>query len=773
MTGSTITGLIETSVTLGASGYASPLTIASRGTVIGNANLGGVYLPRGISHGEIINNGLIEGQAGYYVAPAYDPSAGTFSAAFGIRGGNGVFLEGASATLTNSQYILGGNGYFDLHNAYNGSFEASGGCGVIVKNTATIINSALIEGGAPAEQIGYAGDGIIFLTGGVLNNTGYIEGGQGALNRYHAGNGGVGVNVETGTVMITNNGFIGGGDGGLDSAHQTYSGGNGLVVANDTAVTNHGMIEGGGAAYGGIGVQEYANTKIVNTGTIEGGTGNFSETSGNSVGGGIGLALETISSSAGNSGLIAGGAGETRFYGKNTYGANGGYGVYLHGGTLTNTGTITGGAGGNGYQQAGFGGVGAFLNGGTLITSGTIGGGEAGFYGRTPSGLKSDAVDFGTLAATLVVNPGAVFSGVVLANKAAADVLKLGGSTSKALAGVGTEFQQFKHISFATGAVRTLEGNITGLANGTTIAGFAPHDTIILDGFTALAAADIADKSINLTSGSVTETLDITGNLVKDLIVTGGTAGTTIAAAVPTLAVTLKAHLTELVTSGGTVTATTVNAGGKAIIYKGGASLHAEINKGGTEVVSSGGTASATTISGGTLQIAGGGTLVGTATFAGSGGELTIAGPVMPTAVISGFVAGDKIHLAAVPYSSTDTVTVATAGIVTISAGGKAYALNIAGATKGETDFRFGAGSLLTRVATSATMSFIAPESRPAAGVEWAGIWRFPEFQPMAGASAGGISVPAAAGPESLYRVFAGGVDFAPTLHGIGVIAHF
>ena len=74
-------------------------------------------------------------------------------------------------------------------------------------------------------------------------------------------------------------------------------------------------------------------------------------------------------------------------------------------------------------------------------------------------------------------------------------------------------------------------------------------------------------------------------------------------------------------------------------------------------------------------------------TFIGSGGQLLIDTTTMPTAVISGFTAGDTIHLAKVAYSSSNTVSVKTAGVVTISAGGNAYNLNIAGAAVGATNF--------------------------------------------------------------------------------------
>ena len=171
---------------------------------------------------------------------------------------------------------------------------------------------------------------------------------------------------------------------------------------------------------GGIGADFTAGGMLVNTGTIIGGTG---------------------------------GSGRTR--------GAGGAGVDLSsGGTLTNAGTIMGGTGGIGT----FGGVGVFLNGGTLIDSGTVAGGAGG----SPRGSPGAAVQFGTAAATLVVNPGAVFNGQVVANASATDVLALGGTTAGTLTGLGTSFVNFSSIAVSQGANWALSGANT-LAAGTAL----------------------------------------------------------------------------------------------------------------------------------------------------------------------------------------------------------------------------------------------------------------------------------------------------------------
>lgn len=155
---------------------------------------------------------------------------------------------------------------------------------------------------------------------------------------------------------------------------------------------------------------------------------------------------------------------------------------------------------------------------------------------------------------------------------------------------------------------------------------------------------------------------------------------------------------TEYVSSGGVAIGTTV--------YNGG--TETKKFSGGTEIVASGGITSRTTIEGGRLEIEKGGKAAGLVTFSGTDGKLIIDAIAMPTATISGFAATDSIVLSAIPYATSDSVTVNAENIVTISAGGKTYNLHIAGATIGETDFSFGPGSILTRAAPTQP-SFLRP----------------------------------------------------------------
>jgi autotransporter passenger strand-loop-strand repeat protein len=265
-------------------------------------------------------------------------------------------------------------------------------------------------------------------------------------------------------------------------------------------------------------------------------------------------------------------------------------------------------------------------------------------------------------------------------------------------------------ISFSgTGGVLTLDS----AAQGTQIAGFAAHDAIVLNGFSASAVSAAMGGALVLTSGAMTETLDLAGTLAANLVITVGTAGTTITPAVTGTAVTLAAGGLEIVTSGGASSKTLVQSGGTETVYAKGHATSTTVETGGKLFVSSGGTETSGTIAGGTLEIGGGGHASGPFDFTGTGRTLVIAGAAIPTDVVSGFVAGDSIKLSAVPYKANDSVAVTSAGIVTVTAAGKKYAVHVAGATVGETAFHFGPGSLLTTTQAATAMAFLRPAAKP------------------------------------------------------------
>jgi autotransporter passenger strand-loop-strand repeat protein len=138
-----------------------------------------------------------------------------------------------------------------------------------------------------------------------------------------------------------------------------------------------------------------------------------------------------------------------------------------------------------------------------------------------------------------------------------------------------------------------------------------------------------------------------------------------------------------LYVSGGTASHTVVQSAGYEYVYSGTA-ISTIVSSGGT-LNAQGGTVSNTVLSGGTMVLDGG-AASGTITFAGSGGE--IQEYATTSAVISGFAAGDTVDLYGYyDYSNTATVAVASAGVVTVSAGGSTYTFDVAGAAVGETDF--------------------------------------------------------------------------------------
>jgi hypothetical protein len=254
----------------------------------------------------------------------------------------------------------------------------------------------------------------------------------------------------------------------------------GNVVGN--SLTNFGAIHGGASTsgYGGVGVSFTTAGTLTNYGSITGGSG------GSTGGAGIDLSAGTLMNEI--NGTITGGTGGSH--------AKGGAGVSLTGGTLTNSGRITGGTGG--YAASGAAGV--FLNGGTVITSGTISAGKGGGSG----GAAGDAVRFGTVASTLVVDPGAVFNGKVVANASVNDVLELSGAQSGGTAiTLGTQFTNFSTLMFAAGASGTVDATKADLTtHPLTIDGFGLGD--------ALDITNVAATGMTLTFNSTTDLLTLT-----------------------------------------------------------------------------------------------------------------------------------------------------------------------------------------------------------------------------------------------------------------------
>jgi autotransporter passenger strand-loop-strand repeat protein len=165
---------------------------------------------------------------------------------------------------------------------------------------------------------------------------------------------------------------------------------------------------------------------------------------------------------------------------------------------------------------------------------------------------------------------------------------------------------------------------------------------------------------------------------------------------------------------GGKTYGTVVSSGGEQYAVSGGISYDTLIFTSGYVSVADGGTESAASIDGGVLGVGYGGVLAGGVDFLGSSGQLEIATTVMPTTVISGFGPGDSIDLLMVAYSSASTVSVNSPGVVTVSAGGTTYNLNISGAVVGATNFSLSSaaygGTMLTDPLAGSDVARIGPE---------------------------------------------------------------
>jgi hypothetical protein len=498
MTGSKIKGTVTQTVVIGTPNYPSPLTVALTGVVHPTAyGTTGIYAPSGLASVTLVNRGEVAGADGGY---------GTR-----LAGGVGIDLQ-SNAVLKNSGMVAGGYASYG-HGSYsggNGVFLSAGG---YVSNTGTIVGGAASY--AQSFTQGTGGAGVDISQTGTLFNKGVIKGGFGGSS-YNAGYGGNGVNLAVGTLI--NHGTItggGGGDGDIFQHGSGAPGGSGVVIYGVATVLNSGLISGGNGgfggnyynnAYGGVGVDISAGGMLSNAGTIVGGNSTagvlFSgdgliKNSGVIAGGapsyiyyegGVpsAVGLDIISGSSVtivNTGSISGVdlSGSNNLSNRGTIaGSSAGFNGYEGGALSGNTGLIAAGennitvsakgliVGGNGgtaehdfTSYGGNGGAGVILNGGTLSVSGTIAGGAAGVINGV-TGIAGDAVEFGTISATLAITSKAVFVGDIVANSAVNDTLVLDAGGNGTVSGLGLSVTGFNTIQEAAKADWTLQGSITG-----------------------------------------------------------------------------------------------------------------------------------------------------------------------------------------------------------------------------------------------------------------------------------------------------------------------
>jgi hypothetical protein len=407
-----------------------------------------------------------------------------------------------SVTLGSGGYlspltITGGGGIMPLISEQPGL--VSDGAGDIINNAGAIYGG--LDGG----------DGVDLAGGGTLTNAGTIWGGYGYDNV------GAGISLTAGTVA--NTGLIHGGYGADDG----QNGGDGIVMLGDSTITNQGSISGGyGSSIGGTGAN-VGGGLLTNTGRITGGGGE----------GGGGAGAIVTSGAFVNQGEVIGGENEPGMPA---------IGIELSGGSLINYGLVAGGTAvadfGGSLTNAstgtieGFGlfdlpAIGVFLpNGGTVTNAGTIGGSNGG-----------DAVLFGAKPSRLIVQPGAVFSGAVVANgehhvspNAYYDIMELaaGTGTGTLSGGIGYEYQGFATISVDSGAAWTITGANSIASGETFITNGNLYNAGTISGAPGIFSfgANTPSAAIYVYSGTLSNSGVILGGNDTDAAIPGADLGT-------------------------------------------------------------------------------------------------------------------------------------------------------------------------------------------------------------------------------------------------------
>jgi O-antigen biosynthesis protein len=313
-------------------------------------------------------------------------------------------------------------------------------------------------------------------------------------------NGGPGGSGGVGAYTIDGTGNIYGGTGGAGgdgyNSRQGYfgnggaggQGGAGVVLTGFEHVASTVNIYGGAGGAGGEPGHGLFTAQGVAGSGGEGGVGLYM---------GVGVVLTS-------SGGIYGGTGGAPGFGRgDILPGQGGDGVDLYGGDLVNFGHTTGG---NTYPDSPttsngelyvHGGVGVYLsNGGVLENYGTISGGSA------SNGAQGDAVQFGSSAATLKVEPGGIFNGQIAGNASVNDSLELDGTQAGGTGiTLGTQFTGFETLDFASGAQWTVA----------VAAGAATSHILTADGFGVGDVIDITNQSPSQVAGDFGATANALG----------------------------------------------------------------------------------------------------------------------------------------------------------------------------------------------------------------------------------------------------------------------
>ncbi len=487
-------------------------TVTNYGRIVASAAgyASGLYLPRG---GTVHNIGTITASGTVAVGVAFgflnaggiviNGKSGS-SAGLIHGGGTGVSIEASGGTVTNFAKITGGTDGVDMTGtvavALNNFGRITGGIrGADLGGTAgTVTNLGTIAG------TGTSSDGVELRAGGLVANNA-----SGAARGLIKGaTQGVAIIGTTGTVV--NFGSIAA--TGTYYATAVYLGAGGSVTNSGAISAIAGSGTGidfslGGTVTNNAGGLIQSSADAVVIGGSAGGVTNHG-----TIGGGIdGIVLKSPGDTVVNDGTITGTAS---------------YGVYLVGGlshyaggratnavggliegrykgvlvtqaaaTVTNLGTIVGTDGGNGIGVE-FGSVpGTLTNAGTITGSGGI------------------AVLLSGGGNRLIVDPGAVFHGVVNGGTGATDVLELGSTASAGtLAGLGTSFVNFGTVTVDSGAKWKLAGSNT-LGAGVTLTDLG---TLTITGSLGGAGTFVVDPASVINSGSIGVTVTLAGGSYLD-----------------------------------------------------------------------------------------------------------------------------------------------------------------------------------------------------------------------------------------------------------------
>ena len=427
---------------------AGTITNASSGTITGG--FFGVFVEG--APGTISNSGSISGAT--YDGVVFG-LGGTVTNATGGRitgGSTGVYVKyRAVGTVTNSGAISGTSTGVDLAGGGTLTNDTGGSItgnttGVFVGSSSTLATLSMIGSISNAGNIlGVSSDGIDLLKGGTITNLGggTITGGS---NGVYVNTGASGTVTNTGSINSTGTAGAGvdlGGGGTVTNNSGGVITGVGFGVFTAGAVAN---VTNSGSISGAHGVDLGAGGSITNnvTGVITGQA--------------AGVASTIASATVVNAGHIS---------------ATAGAGADIEGGgSVANQagGVITGST------------FGVFMTGGasTVTNAGTISG-------------TNDAIDFvGTAANRLIVDPGAVFGGNVVA-AGTTNTLELASGTGS-IGSVGTAFGNFQTLAVDAGGNWTLTGantttsvldagalDIAGTLNATSIAFQGSGSELLID----------------------------------------------------------------------------------------------------------------------------------------------------------------------------------------------------------------------------------------------------------------------------------------------------